>query len=239
MPLPHLHIFHPAESSAPHLVGWLSEVHHLLGGEVNWDGCQLHRWPLDSQAAFDVATAIGNVRNGPGPVIFLQKVQARLVKQFRQKVGRSISVYTIDPPTSTEIYEVCEQRRRAYEEGEPRISLREAIAFRILAKLARLDKWGGTALNKSFLWASDLPRGGFPKDICTDRDILDVANTLFNLGFLVGKMSQGEMKYALARKELIQPILDSKTFPAEAHSLQNFFDRSKGYVSIRRLDYNE
>ena len=238
MPLPHLHIFHPAESCAPHIVGWLTEVQNLLGSDVNWDDCQLHRWSYDAQAAFHVSTAIGHVRGNPGPVIFLQKVKARLVTQFRDKIGRSTSVYNIDPPTSTEIYEVCEQARKAYEDGEPRIPLRELIAYLIIAKLARQDKWGGTALNKNFLWATELPKGGFPKDICTDRDIQDVASTLYNLGFLTGKKSQGEMKYALAAKELIDPILKFKSFPSDCMNLQNYFNRGTGHVSIRRLDYN-
>lgn len=239
MPLPHLHIFHPAESCAPHLVGWLAEVQGLLAGDASWDGCKHHRWPYDLQASFHVPTAIGNVRSNPGPVIFIQKVQARLVSQFREKIGRSTSVYTVDPPSSTEIYEACEQARQAYDDGEPRIPARELTAFLIIAKLARQDKWGGTALNKSFLKASDLPKGGFPKDICTDREIQDVASTLYNLGFLTRKVGDGEMKYALGPKSLIQPILDSKTFPAESKGLQKYFSKGCEYVSIRRLDYRD
>ena len=78
---------------------------------------------------------------------------------------------------------------------------------------------GWRALKKTFLWASDLPRGGFPKEFCTDRDIQEVANVLYNANLLTRKKSRSELKYALGAKSIIQPILDSKSFPDELLNL--------------------
>ena len=182
MPLPHLYIFHPHESRAPHLMGWLAEVQEVLRSDANWGGSELHRIPYDLQAGFNVGTEVDRVRRNPGPAIFIQKVQARLFNHFRDILSRTISIYSIDPATSDDIYAACEEARKAYDDGEPRIPLRELVAYLIIAKLARHDMWGGTALNKNFLWAHDLPKGGFPKDVCTDRDIMEAADALFNVG---------------------------------------------------------
>jgi len=133
----------------------------------------------------------------------------------------------------------CEEARRGYEDGEPRIPLFELIAYLIISKLAKQDKWGGTALNKNFLWAEDLPNGGFPKGICAKRDILQVADSLFNAGLLVRKTSLGKLKYALGDKGIIQPVLDSADFRNVARAVQKIFDRSPRQVPARLLKYND
>ena len=151
MPLPNLYVFHPPPSRASHLMPWLAEVEELLQSDPNWDNCDLHRVVYNDQGGFNVPTETDRVRRNPGPVIFLYKVQARLLARFREIVGRELSVYTILPTCSTDIWEACEEARTAYEDGEPRIPLRELIAYLIVSKLARHDMWGGTSLNKKLL----------------------------------------------------------------------------------------
>ncbi len=162
-------------------------------------------------------------------MIFIQKVRLGLYTRFRDILRREVSVYTIEPTCPGDIRAVCEEARVAYEDGQPRIPSRELIAYLILAKLARQDKWGGTALNKNFLWAFLLPKGGFPKGIASDRDVHEVADALYNTGLLVRKMSEGQTKYALADKAIIQPILDNKHFQ-NIPNLRKFFDRSRKQV---------
>ncbi len=98
--------------------------------------------------------------------------------------------------------------------------------------------WGGTSLNKNFLKASDLPKGGFPKEVVSDRDVQNVADTLYNAGLLSGKKSQGRMKYALGEKATVQTILDNKHFE-NVPQLRKYFERSPKQVSARLLSYNE
>ena len=162
---------------------------------------------------------------------FIQKVQAGLLARFRGAVQREVAVYPIEPKCSMDIRLACEEARRGYEDGEPRIPLFELIAYLIIAKLARYDMWGGTALNKNLMWAEDLPNGGFPKGICTKRDILQVADSLFNARLLIRKTSKGKLKYGLGDKRTIQPILDS----ADSVSLPGPFRRSLTEVLGRSL----
>jgi len=238
MPLPHLHLLHPMETYAPHLPGWLGEVQSLMLADPNWDGCRPRRVAYDRQAGFNLPTEVDRVRREPGPVIFIQKVQARLLDRFRQLVQRQVAVYAISPTCSRDIWAACETAREEYEDGHPRIPLRELIAYLILRKLERQDKWGGLALNKCFLKSEVLPNGGFPKGICSPRDIQQVADVLRNAGVLAQKKSQGRTKYALGDKAVVQPILDSKSFEAYP-GLRNYFDRSTTHVPARLLDYNE
>jgi hypothetical protein len=146
MPLPHLHIFHPQQQ---HLAPWFAEVESLMRADANWDECVRSRTEYNQQAAFDVPTAVGRIRRQPGPVIFLQKVQRALFETFRRRVSREMSVYLIDPTCAADIWQACEEARIAFDAGEPRISRRELIAYLIVAKLARMDMWGGTSLNKN------------------------------------------------------------------------------------------
>ncbi len=238
MTLPHLHLYHPPETVAGYLLDWMADVEQALRSDANWDNCQRSRTVYDVQAGFDVPTEVDRVRRNPGPVIFIQKVQRRRLERFRDILQREVSVYVIAPTCPTDILDACEEARRGYEDGEPRISLRELIAYLILAKLARQDKWGGTSRNKNFLWGSDLPKGGFPKNVVDDRDVLQVADALCNAGVLTRKRSQGKMKYALGDKSIVQPILDRKHF-ANVATLRNYFDRSPRNVSARLTAYNE
>ncbi|HEV2970233.1 MAG TPA: hypothetical protein VGY55_09600 [Pirellulales bacterium] len=238
MSLPHLHIFHPSESVAGYLVPWLAEVEALMLSDTNWDACVRTRTQYNQQAGFDIGAEVGRVRRSPGPVVFIQKVRSDLLNTFRLRVQREISVYSINATCALDIWRTCEQARAAYEDGEPRIALRELIAYLIVVKLAKMDKWGGTSLNKSFLWASDLPNGGFPKGLCSNRDILQVADALLGAGVLTRKKSQHQTKYALGDKKTVQKILDSKTF-GDNPILQNYFGRDHTLVSARLLGYNE
>lgn len=240
MALPHLHILHPARSRAPHLTEWLAEVEDVLRSDPIWDSCRLHRTECNVQAGFDVPTFYDRVMRTMGPIIVIEKVQAPLLERLKQMVGRRISVYPIEPQCSEDIWQQCEVARMGFEDGEPRIPQRELIAFLIVRKLERLKRWGGTSLNKNFLWAHDLPNGGFPKDECTPREILDVADALVNAGVLspYSKVSKGETKYALGPPETVARILESKAF-AGHRKLQKYFDRSRKYVPANLLDYDE
>jgi hypothetical protein len=235
---PHIHIFHPHHSANDYIIGWIAEVESLLRSDPNWDGCCFWRTPYDKEAGFHVGTAVDQVRRRPGPTIFIQKVQTRLLNHFRQIIGREIMVYSVSPTCSTDIWETCEEARNGYEFGEPLIPLRELIGFLIVSKLEKQDKWGGTAKNKNFLWATDLSKGGFPKDLCTDRQVLEVADALCAHNVLVRKGSQGETKYALADVATVRRILDSGAF-ANVPTLRKFFDRSPRWVASRLLRYNQ
>ncbi|MFN0055291.1 MAG: hypothetical protein ACKV0T_24360 [Planctomycetales bacterium] len=238
MPLPHLHLFHPPMQVAPLLPEWLASVEDLLRSDANWDGCEFHRLIYDGQAAFDVPTAFDRVNRFRGPVIVIQKVQARLVARFQRLTQRRISLYSLAPLCPEDIWLACETARLAFEDGAPRIPVRELIAFLIVRKLETKSMWGGSAMNKSFLWADDLPKGGFPKDCADAREILQTADVLFNAGILSRKLSEGSWKYALGAKDAVHSILDAKAFDGFP-KLQNYFAKSRSFVPAQLFDYND
>ncbi len=237
MPVPHLHILHPPETRLPGVASWLAELEELLRDEPTWDDCVFHRIVYDEQASFDVPTAVDLVRRSPGPVILLQKVQTSVRERFEAMLGREAMVYVINGGCAEDVWSACEAARKEYEGGEPSIPIREAIAFLILRKLERQGKWGGTN-NKNFLWSRNLPKGGFPKDIVEPCMILDAAEALVRAGVLQVKTSQGQRKYALGDKSVVQPILDTRSFASQP-SLAKFFGRAAQRVSIRTLDHNQ
>lgn len=69
---------------------------------------------------------------------------------------------------------------------------------------------GGEAKNKAFLWADDLPNGGFPAEFTNRREILDFVHTSVSVEILTTKKSQGEVKYSSGSKSDVQPILDNR-----------------------------
>lgn len=237
MPLPHLHIMHPLAGSLPSIEQWIAELQQTLRGDPGWDGCEFHRHTYNNQAAFDVPTVLDLINRSPGPVVMLQSVQYRLFLRLRDKLERRASVYLFGASCVEDIWQSCEAARTAYEAGEPLIQHRELVAYLILRKLEKLEKWGGKAKNKDFLWAADLPKGGFPKDYVNVRDVNDVAAQLLRVGILDSKISDGKKKYALGEKSIVQKILDARSFESVSE-LRKFFSGSQRLVSIRLMDYN-
>jgi len=71
----------------------------------------------------------------------------------------------------------------------------------------------GTALNKSFLRLPDIPNGGFPKHV-SKGEVNDVVDALFNAGILDRKLGDGNHKYGLKDKSVIEQILADFSFSA-------------------------
>ena len=238
MPLGHLHILHPCISRMPLITDWLESLGARLAKDPNWTSCRLHKWPCNEQAGFNVANLVDFVNRSRGPLVVIQKVQAKLLSHLKDRLQRRTCVYPIYIDDVSNLWSIAETARLEYESGFPQIPIRELIASLIIRKLFKMDMWGGTALNKSFLWASDLPKGGFPKECCSDRDVLEVADMLCNAGILSRKVSQGEQKYALGDKGVIHEILATKSF-SKYGKLEVVLSRDSKYVSASLLDYNE
>ena len=238
MPVPHLHIIHPREDRLPGITAWLASLSKRLKSSADWDGCQVHTHPLDQQASFNMPTVADHVERSLGPVLLIEKFQRKLRDQLVNRIGHRAVVQAVAVYDSDTLWEACDAVRKAYNAGEPLTGVREVIAFLIIAKLERGKYWGGGSLNKAFLWANDLPKGGFPKDIATDREIIDVAAALVREGILTSKKSKAKSKYALGDKAVIKQIVNSKQFPDSA-SLRKFFDKSPRLSSARLIEYNE
>lgn len=241
MPVPILHIFCPREERLPGIGQWRADLAALFKGDVTWNNCVVRVVEYDAQAAFDVPTESDFIRRNPGPIILLQKVQKRYRERLDAFVGRTVSVHVTEVTCVEDLWQICDIARLQYEGGEPKVPLREALAYLIVRKLERLGKWGGTSLNKNFLRSPDLPKGGFPKDILVPSEILDIAEQLVRFNVLTAKTGDNERKYALAGVELVQSILDTKSFAShpEHFGLRNFFERDSTRVTVRTLDYKD
>src|SRR4051812_34943692 len=123
MPVPHLHILHPAETHLPGIVIWMAEVDQMLRGDASWDITQRHSVQYDQQASFDVPTVIDRIRRAVGPAILVQKVQARIRERFESMLPRQVQVYHVPVSCAEDLWQACETARTAYEDGEPRIPL--------------------------------------------------------------------------------------------------------------------
>lgn len=232
MPVSHVHVVH-----APEHIPWLAQVELTLQEAEEWTGTSIHRIELDSQKGFVVATAVNCVRRAPGPVLFVGKVQARLRIRFEEILGREYAIYDLQPTAADHISDALWEAFRAADRGEPLMSQREAIAFLIIAKLRRQNKWGGSAKFKDFLWIDLLPKGGFPKEL-SKRDIRQVADKLCSVGVLKHKESEGQLKIALGDKATIEHIIEQRQL-IHLEPLEKFFRRDKKLVPISMLNYND
>ena len=117
------------------------------------------------------------------------------------------------------------------------MSQRELIAFLIVAKLRRQNKWGGGAKFKDYLWMDLLPKGGFPKEI-SKRDIRQVADALCSVGVLKNKVSEGQLKIALGDKAIIEEIIEERQL-IHLEVLEKFFRKDKKLVPTSLLNFND
>ena len=240
MPLPRIYIYHPPETlpGYKHLVPWLAELTRLIQADAKWDGCEVIPVRLDDQLGFNVANEVRRIKNNPGPAVFIHKAQRQLYRSLSDKLKRDVNVYSVEMATcASDVFDKCEEALAEFEGGEPRISKRELVAYLVIAKLARGDHWAGDAKYKAYLMADDLPNGGFPKSV-SKGEVSDAADVLYNAGLLRKKPSGGKLKYGLAKKTIIQPILDDKSFDGN-RKMEKWFQRSKEEgVPARDLNKN-
>lgn len=233
MPIPRLYILHPPEQRLPGITMWMAAAQSRMAESSDWDGCTVTPREYDLQAAFNVPTISDLILQDPGPVVVIEKVQQSLRSRLEAIVASKVVLTCAAVAGEDDLWRILETAREQHEDGLPRIPLREVIAYLILRKLAAQGNWGGQAKNKAFLWVDDLPNGGFPKDICDRRKILDVAHRLCNEGILV--MKEGKDKIGLGDKAVVQPILDNRSF-ASMPALRKFFEKEPTRVSCRILD---
>ena len=237
MPPRYLHIYYPPNSLCPHLEDWISDVISLAQSESAWDGCEFIRTQLSDQLGFVVAAEIARIKQRIGPVVFVQSVQRKLLQNLRTKLPEIDILYLESPINGTQIFGKLVETLERFNGGHPRVSKREMIAFRIVQKLKRRNHWGGTSLNKNFLKLPDIPNGGFPKHVSKGQ-IKDVVDALFNAGILDRKLGDGNYKYALMDKAMVEEILTGLSFHAHP-KMTKYFMKDKETVPRSEIEYRE
>lgn len=233
-----LHLIHAHEERLAGICEWLAQVQRRIQSDASWSGWRIVRTELGLQADFDVPTFVDSVKRAVGPVVIAGNVQRRLLNRVEEILCRTTSVTSGHPFDSDSLYSLLIAAKTSFEQGEPLVSVRELLAFRIVRKLHNKDAWGGTAKNKSFLWSSDLVNGGFPNDYCDPREILNAARALVDAEVITDeKISKGEIKYGLGDKAIVEAIISDRSFRSvEAPSLKKFFEKDHRRVSVRTLD---
>jgi hypothetical protein len=233
----YLYVYHPPFERYPYLEAWLTEVFELARSEPQWNGCEFVPVPLSSQLGFIVAAEISRLKTKTGPVVIIHRVQLKLLSILRSKLSDIDVLFLNEPTDSIQIYDKLNEALDRFNGGHPRVSKREMIAFRIIEKLKRRGAWGGTALNKSFLRLPDIPNGGFPKHV-SKGEVNDVVDALFNAGILERKLGDGNQKYGLKDKSVIEQILEDSTF--EQHpTMMKFFLKDRETVPRSEIEYRE
>ena len=236
MPPPKIFLYHPPFERMPHLPGWFADVETLMRDEAYFDSCEVERIPLNDQLGFDLSNETRRIMENPMPAIFVGKVQKQLFSFLIARTQRKAMLYTLISPTdSADVLSAVEEACKEFDGGEPKIFKRELVAYLVVAKLDRGKFWAGTAKNKEFLWADDIPNGGFPREV-TKGEVKDAVDILHRCGVLEKKA--GKPKYGLGEKGLVQQILDSKSFASVDDRITNWLQRKPARVSAKLLERN-
>lgn len=237
MPPRYLYIYHPPYSRYPHLEVWINEVIELAESEPTWQGCTFVKVALTDQLGFSIASEVSRIKANPGPVVFVERVQRKLFQNLLSKLSEVDLLHIESPFDSTQIFGKLEEALERFNGGHPRVSKREMIAFRIIEKLRRRNHWGGTSLNKNFLKLPDIPNGGFPKHVSKGQ-VNDVVDALYNAGILDRKLGDGNYKYALMNKTVVEKILSELSF-ADHPRMTKFFMKDKDGVPRSEIEYRD
>lgn len=209
-----VYLLHPSPQYLPDVAGWIEEVQALLPDLSEWAGWELHCSPYNDKNGFEVAPLHVRVLNKRGPIVFLEKVQSKLLANIRQKLGTEAVILIETVSDSTGLWSVVDEARRRHEAGEPLLARKLVVAVLIVRKLRRGNFWSGNA--KGYLWHYDLAKGRGVDERFADI-VEEVANDLLLHAILVSKTSQGKQKYALNpfRKSEIHAIADDGIFQNE------------------------
>lgn len=185
-----IYLYYPREIVYPGITGWVEAA--IASFTEDTPGWSVRQGTYDGQNNFAATALFVRAKNKAGPIILLHPVQAKPLRILREKLGNNVVILDRTVAGPEDIWAAISDAVALTEQGEPMLPRRLVIAVLIVRKLLRQDKWGGT---HNYLWARDLPKGGFPA-IMTDS-VLSVANDLRHHGVLTAKSKNGSNKYAL------------------------------------------
>ncbi len=172
------------------------------------------------------------VLQSPGPVVLLERVQARTIEDVRRRLGNRLPIVVGSITTLEELQAVINAAIQHYERGEPLLALDVVVALLMIRKFDQEHMWTGNS--KGYMWAGDIPKGR-GLDLKYESRVSNVLNILYMRGLVVFKISNSKKKYALnpLRREEIYEILRSRKFPSD---IEGPLFRNPGQESVRALD---
>jgi hypothetical protein len=197
-----LYVICQSEMYFPGIESWIADAWLRVLPEEPEHGWTYKLIKADANNTFHPLHAYSLIGQDRGPVLVVGAIKQAPIAVLTSKLMLECVVSHLKAPNGTEhlCTEMCEILRR-HQQGEPYVPLRYAAAVQIFRKLQKHKYWGGEALNKSFIWASDLPKGRGITDAIAPHVLL-VANELATRNLLKTKHSRGDLKYALDRDGL-------------------------------------
>jgi hypothetical protein len=197
--VPTLYVICPSESYFPGVESWIVEAWAMLPSEHQEVGWVYDLSRADGSNTFPPLIVYSKVAKSVGPVLILGAIkQAPITVLTTKLVTKCVICHVKNLMHADSVREAIVEILNRHQKGEPYVPIRLAATLQILWKLQKGKYWGGSAKNKAFIWASDLPKGRGITDAIAPH-VLMVANELTLKGLLKSKTSQGDLKYALNR----------------------------------------
>lgn len=173
-----------------------------------------------------------------GPLIIFGSINEKDLIGIRESLDELVPIESIFPVDEFEALEQVRLIISRFERGEPFLPRKYVVALLVIAKLYKLNIWGGNS--KGYLWSGDLPKGrGISSEM--EPHVLEVANLLRLNDWLISKKSCGKTKYALnssKRREIAEIIETFKISDVQLRSLllRDQSTASKDHLSqLRKL----
>lgn len=225
----YIYIGYPAEQyeNSPAALVELCRTHPEWCGE--W---QLRPRKYEPDSSLNARDFCSMVMQSPGPVVMLQRVQARTVEEVRRRLGSRLPIVLNSISTLEELQAVIRTAVEHFQSGEPLLALDIVVALLMIRKLDQEHMWTGNS--KGYMWFEDIPKGR-GLDLKYEPRVGNVLNILYMRGVVVYKTSNSKKKYALnpQRREEIYAILQTRKFPPD---IEGPLLRNPGQESVRALD---
>jgi hypothetical protein len=233
--VPTLYVVHQCVTRAPFLEGWVDEAWAVVKDELPSGPWVLKKIPADLYNIFDAKDVHSLVARDMGPVVIVGSIKESSIAALRERLMMSrVIMPCAQPAQSTDLYECFRGTCDAHVTGDPQLTARLVTALLIVRKLESRKHWGGTSLNKNFLWMYNLPKGGFPKEL--QPLVAEVANQLLIKGLLTSKRSRRHTKVALNpdRRGDVYAFIEMRR--PEDEGLRKYLFGGGETISARALD---
>jgi hypothetical protein len=220
---------------------WVEEAMAVIRS----DHPDLHAWDephivrASQEHTFNPLDLYASVHRTVGPVLFVGGIKSSAIAIFETKLGQRAIVRRCIPTCSTDLYESLIDLMKRHEKGEPEISQRFAVALMLIAKLERMNYWGGLATAKNFMSVHMLAKGNGldekykgPADNVADY----LASEYRQIQLLSKKTGDGNVKYACNNnyRSDVYTFLRERTVADD--QLMTWFSKDSMRVSARELD---
>jgi hypothetical protein len=156
--VPTLHIAYLDDDHHRECVGTACEIAKSEPEAAGWSIVQHCLTP--NQGGFKPLDFYSTIAPDLGPILFVGSMKRSAITFVETKVARRVVSEHCEIADEGDVYEAILDLIQRHNSGEPEWPRRLGVALLLVAKLARKNYWGGTALGKNYLRVDDLANGG-------------------------------------------------------------------------------